>query len=184
MHSTLQKKIFLTCLGLSLLILVLKTGILPLHAPADETTTTSQVVSEQQELRNRLVNQEAFPSLFRSCPPGYELKPCANVAMPDLQKLDDSPYDVPICVDEEQYTVLILTHGENRVKMLMESLANYVKMKRVHKVVVLWNNFGIEPPDVGHINNTAQIVFVTLPENKLRLRFSSLKEIETQGTVC
>ena len=127
-----------------------------------------------------VVNSSLDPPGF--CSMDYKPNVCADSAPPDVSRTASSPYDVPLCVDEDQYTVVMLTHGVNRIEIMLQVLNHLSQMKRIHKIILLWNNQRIEPPEgIKNITFSMPLVVIRLPENKLRLRFQAWNEIETQG---
>ena len=77
----------------------------------------------------------------------------------------------------------MLTH--NRTQVMLKTAESFLKMERVQKVVVLWNNIGLEPPtkevQVIQEKYNKTIVVKIFTENKIRLRFHVYPEIETSG---
>ncbi len=97
-----------------------------------------------------------------------------------LNKTDQQHFFIPKTVNDSQFTLVMLTH--NRTDIMLKTIQNYAQMKTIHKIILLWNNIGTPAPNISDmVNLSMPLVVKTLKENKLRLRFLPLPEIETQG---
>lgn len=110
----------------------------------------------------------------------YQNRSGYSCARPNFTHMDLSEYHLPKEVHKDKFTVVVLTH--NRTKILLQTLRHYANMSKVDRIIVTWNNQGVEPPPLQKMLNTqVPIVINIMPENKLRLRYQPVPEIRTQG---
>ena len=93
-------------------------------------------------------------------------------------------YHIPqVALNETHATVVMLTH--NRTSVMLQTAEHFLSMGFISKVVILWNNIGLEPPtaELEQIekNQGKSLVLKEFTENKIRLRFHLYKEIDTAG---
>ena len=104
---------------------------------------------------------------------------CDGSQEPNVTAMLESKYIVPLTVEEEKFTVLVLTY--NRKEALYNALQNYAEMAKAGQIIVLWNDDNREPPDIEKdINFTVPFV-IKLRPNKLSTRFLPLDEIMYPG---
>lgn len=84
-------------------------------------------------------------------------------------------------VDNEEFTMIMLTY--KRVKMLSQLITHYCGIKKLHKLLVIWNDVDSAiPQSILDLTQTCQtrLEFVKEKENKLTNRFKPRSEIETE----
>ena len=84
-------------------------------------------------------------------------------------------------VDNEEFTMIMLTY--KRVKMLSQLITHYCGIKRLHKLLVIWNDVDSAiPQSILDLIQTCRtrLEFVKEKENKLTNRFKPRSEIETE----
>ena len=122
-------------------------------------------------------------SVTGTCPKDhFAHQPCKeSEALPDLERMQSSPYQIPICVEEEQFTVVMLSHIQ-RVKLMLQCLINYSNMQKINKVLLVWSTPDVEPPmsEINKISFKMPLEVVRVPHS-LQARFQPFKEIKTQG---
>ena len=83
--------------------------------------------------------------------------------------------------DSEEFTMIMLTY--KRVSMLSRLIKHYCGAKKLHKILVIWNNVDEAIPqhilDLTHTCQT-RLEFIQEKENKLTNRFKPRPEIETE----
>ena len=83
--------------------------------------------------------------------------------------------------DNEEFTMIMLTY--KRVNMLSKLIKHYCGAKRLHKLLVIWNDVDSAIPqhilDLTHSCQT-RLEFIQEKENKLTNRFKPRPEIETE----
>lgn len=97
-----------------------------------------------------------------------------------LQKYVWEIFQPKINVELEGFTMIMLTY--KRVKMLSQLLTHYCKVKKLKKILVVWNDVGSAiPRHVLELNNSCQtrLEFIQEKENKLTNRFKPRQQIET-----
>lgn len=92
-----------------------------------------------------------------------------------------SNFNIPLKVSEEQFTIVILTY--NRPDALLKSLKLYASMSKVAKIVILWNNENLQPPDFKKLVLTQKPIVLKRHKNRLSTRFEPLEEVDTQAVV-
>lgn len=83
--------------------------------------------------------------------------------------------------EREGFTMIMLTY--KRVKVLPKLLLHYCKAKRLHKILVIWNDVGSQiPQEILDLANKCEVTlqFIHEKENKLTNRFKPRPEIETE----
>ncbi len=109
-------------------------------------------------------------------------KDCHRLIAPNVTAMrQNSEYFVPTeSVVADNYTVLLLTHARNRI--LMKTLSRYAKAPFISKIVLLWNNPGVEVPKFEKsISFRMPLVVKRLNLTSLNERFYPYPEIETDG---
>lgn len=97
-----------------------------------------------------------------------------------LEKYVLEIFQPKVDVELEGFTMILLTY--KRVKMLSQLLSHYCKVKKLKKILVIWNDVDSAIPH--HIlkqNNSCQtrLEFIQEKENKLTNRFKPRQQIET-----
>ena len=107
------------------------------------------------------------------------IKVCDRSQEPNVTAMLESKYNVPLTVEEEKFTVLILTY--NRKEALYNALQNYAEMAKAGQIIVLWNDDNREPPDIEKDINFTVPFLIKVRPNRLSTRFLPLDEIMYQG---
>jgi len=91
------------------------------------------------------------------------------------------PLFLPLIPPKHQgYTAVILTF--NRNKVLFQLISHLDKSPSLHKILIIWNNPNVKPPDVSKLLNVSKpLVIIRAKANKLSNRFYPYKEIETDA---
>lgn len=83
--------------------------------------------------------------------------------------------------DSEEFTMILLTY--KRVKMLSTLIKHYCRTKKLHKILVIWNDVDSTiPQQVLNLTDSCQtrLEFIQEKENKLTNRFKPRPQIETE----
>lgn len=83
--------------------------------------------------------------------------------------------------EKENFTIVMLTY--KRTKVLPKLLLHYCRAKRLHKIIIIWNDIdSVIPPDILELVNKCNVPlrFIKEKENKLTNRFKPRPEIETE----
>ena len=86
-----------------------------------------------------------------------------------------------VLYEKENFTMIMLTY--KRMKVLPRLLLHYCKAKRLHKILVIWNDVGTPiPSNILNLVNECEVIlqFIREKENKLTNRFKPRAEIETE----
>ena len=97
-----------------------------------------------------------------------------------LQKYVQEIFHPKVDVELEGFTMILLTY--KRVKMLSRLILHYCKVKKLAKILVVWNDVdNAIPRHVLELNNSCQtrLEFIQEKENKLTNRFKPRQQIET-----
>lgn len=111
----------------------------------------------------------------------FETTQNASVVPKHLQNYVSKIFQPKFDVENEEFTMIMLTY--KRVKMLSQLITHYCGIKRLHKLLVIWNDVDSAIPqsilDLTHTCHT-RLEFVKEKENKLTNRFKPRSEIETE----
>ena len=101
--------------------------------------------------------------------------------IPDhLQKYVQEIFRPKVDIELEGFTMIMLTY--KRVKMLSQLIKHYCKVKKLSKILVVWNDVDSAiPRHILELNNSCQtrLEFIQEKENKLTNRFKPRQQIET-----
>jgi hypothetical protein len=97
-----------------------------------------------------------------------------------IQKYVQEIFRPKVDIELEGFTMILLTY--KRVKMLSRLLSHYCQVKKLKKILVIWNDVDSAiPHHILELNNSCQtrLEFVQEKENKLTNRFKPRQQIET-----
>ena len=138
----------------------------------------------QQEPASNIKNEALSKPAIMESPDGKKSVTNVNQTGDRKSRLDlyfNKLFHQETAYEKESYTMIMLTY--KRVKVLPKLLSHYCKAKRLHKIVVIWNDVGSEVPRELHdLGNKCEVPlhFIQEKENKLTNRFKPRPEIETE----
>ena len=103
-----------------------------------------------------------------------------KVNLGDLQCIPDA--SVLNTAAEDQFTIVMPTF--NRKSTLTKILTHYLKMPKVHRLILVWfKEEGLVPSKESLVDKalSSKLLVKQIREDNLLLRFLPMEEIETQG---
>ena len=145
-----------------------------------ETDVNPAQVFKEASPHVKIVGKNIEQSLgdYDRLPPAYDR---VSGLKPHLARYVSQVFHQESVHEKENFTMIMLTY--KRLKVLPRLLQHYCKAKRLHKILVIWNDVDSQiPSDILEFVNKCEVTlqFIKEKENKLTNRFKPRAEIETE----
>ena len=140
-----------------------------------ESVAVGERTTSASPMKNLSLQNQATAELIQATSVSHIPK------IPDhLQKYVQEIFQPKVDVELEGFTMIMLTY--KRVKMLSQLIKHYCNVKKLTKILVVWNDVDSAiPHHILELNNSCQtrLEFIQEKENKLTNRFKPRQQIET-----